>query len=111
MGGSNVAEPMDTPAHGWTATRDLARSARAHGALLLAGADRPHEEWMSLVWGSLFDRDYALRLMASRPAGAAAALPEVMAAADRFDGLGVDAKRRVRRLILRHEQQARMRAV
>ncbi|WP_159912396.1 hypothetical protein [Pantoea sp. 18069] len=93
------------------ATRDLARSARAHGALFLAGVASPHEEWMSLVWGPRFDREHALRLLASRPAGAAAALPEVMAAADRFDALAMEAKRRVRRLILRHEQRASMRTV
>ncbi|MEG1767734.1 MAG: hypothetical protein RR311_04690 [Comamonas sp.] len=109
MGGSSVAEPLKPPSHGWAATRELARSARAHGALLVAGVDTPHEEWMSLVWGSLFDRDHALRLLAGRPASAALALPEVMAAADRFDGLALEGKRRVRRLILRHEQRARMR--
>lgn len=106
-----MAEPLSKPSHGWAATRELARSARAHGALLLGGVDKPHEEWMSLVWGSLFDRDYALRLLASRPASAVVALPQVMAAADRFDGLAWEAKDRVRRLILRHEQRARMRAV
>ena len=66
---------------------------------------------MSLVWGPLFDREHALSLLASRPGGGAAALPAVMAAADRFDGLATEAKRRVRRLILRHEQRAGMRTV
>lgn len=108
MHGSNVAEPIKKTSCGRAATRDLARSARAHGALMLAGLDTPHEEWMSLVWGSLFDRDHALRLLARRPASAAVALPEVMAAADRFDALAVEAKRRVRRLILRHEQRTRI---
>lgn len=102
---------MDTASQGCAATRDLARRARAHGELLLAGAASPHEEWMSLVWGPLFDREHALRLLASRPAAAAAALPEVMAAADRFDGLAMEAKRRVRRLILRHEQRSGMRTM
>lgn len=102
---------MDTASQGCAATRDLARRARVHGALLLAGAASPHEEWMSLVWGPHFDREHALRLLAGRPAAAAAALPEVMAAADRFDALALEAKRRVRRLILRHEQRTVMRAV
>lgn len=101
---------MDKAVPACAATRDLARRARAHGELLLAGAASPHEEWMSLVWGPCFDREHALRLLASRP-GAAAALPEVMAAADRFDSLASEAKRRVRRLILRHEQRTLMRAV
>jgi hypothetical protein len=66
---------------------------------------------MSLVWGPHFDREHALRLLAGRPAGGAAALPEVMAAADRFDALAMEAKRRVRRLIMRHEQRTLMRAM
>jgi len=66
---------------------------------------------MSLVWGPRFDREHALGLLASRPGGGAAALPAVMAAADRFDSMALEAKRRVRRLILRHEQRTLMRAV
>lgn len=102
---------MDKAVPACAATRDLARRARAHGELLLAGAAAPHEEWMSLVWGPRFDREHALRLLASGPGGGAAALPEVMAAADRFDSLASEAKRRVRRLILRHEQRSLMRAM
>ena len=102
---------MDKAAQGCAATRDLARRARAHGEWLLAGVASPHEEWMSLVWGTRFDREHALHLLASRPAAAAAALPEVMAAADRFDALATEAKRRVRRLILRHEQRASLRTM
>ncbi len=108
MDGSSVADPVEGCR---AAARGLICSAKAHSAQLLADVDSPHEELMSLVWGFVFDRDHALRLLAGRPANAAAVLPEIITAAERFDGLSLDAKRRMRSLILRHEQQAKMREV
>lgn len=80
----------------------LAGQLREHGPALLAGMPEPHDELMSLVWGPRFDREHALGLVARHPAGAAHALPALLAAADTFDALHIPVQRRLRDLIRRH---------
>ena len=48
--------PLRDPIH------QLAGQLREHGPTLLAGMPEPHDELMSLVWGSRFDREHALGL-------------------------------------------------
>lgn len=81
---------------------DLAQGVRAHGPILLAGTQNPHDELMSLVWGPRFDREHALRLLARQPQNVRHTLPALLAAADYFDALRAPAQSRLRRLILRH---------
>lgn len=92
--------------------RQLTQGVRACGATLLADADDPHAELLALVWGPRFDREHALglwaRLSQRQPQAALPVLPQLLSAADRFDALGTPAQHRVRRLILRHRQQAVM---
>ena len=89
---------------------ELTRQGRAHGPALLTGADDPHAELLSMVWGPRFDREHALGLWAQlsrrKPAHAAPVLPALLAAADRFDALGPPVQHRLRRLILRHRALA-----
>jgi hypothetical protein len=81
----------------------LARQLRAHGPQLLAAADDPHEELLTLVWGPRFDRHHGLGLLLRQPRPApASTLPALLAAADLFDELPPPAQHRLRRLILRH---------
>lgn len=80
----------------------LMREVRMHGPILLSGVPEPHDELMSLVWGPRFDREHALGLVARQPAVAALALPGLLAAADAFDALHMEAKQRLRELIRRH---------
>lgn len=82
--------------------RRLAQGVRLHGTALLSGADDPHDELMSLVWGPRFDREHALGLLARQPAAAACTLPALLAAADHFDALHARAQGRLRELIVRH---------
>ncbi len=88
----------------------LTQAGRTHAPALLGGADDPHAELLSLVWGPRFDREHALGLWAhwsqQQPTRAAPMLPELLAAADRFDALGPPAQHRLRRLILRHRALA-----
>ena len=86
----------------WDPIHQLAGQLREHGPTLLAGMPEPHDELMSLVWGSRFDREHALGLVARQPAHAALALPALLQAADRFDALHASAQRRLRQMILRH---------
>jgi hypothetical protein len=88
--------PLLQPIH------QLAGQLREHGPALLAGMPEPHDELMSLVWGPRFDREHALGLVARQPAGAAHALPALLAAADAFDALHIPVQRRLRDLIRRH---------
>ena len=86
----------------WDPIHQLAGQLREHGPTLLAGMPEPHDELMSLVWGSRFDREHALGLVARQPAHAALTLPALLQAADRFDALHASAQRRLRQMILRH---------
>ena len=86
----------------WDPIHQLAGQLREHGPTLLAGMPEPHDELMSLVWGSRFDREHALGLVARQPQHAARALPALLEAADRFDALHASAQRRLRQMILRH---------
>ena len=83
---------------------------RAGGATLLADADDPHAELLTLVWGPRFDREHALglwaRLSQRQPQVALPVLPQLLAAADRSDALAPHGQQRVRRLILRHRLQS-----
>jgi hypothetical protein len=84
----------------------LAQQGRAHGAALLADADDPHAELLTLVWGPRFDREHALslwaRLSRRQPAEAVPLLAELLAAGDRFDAMDRSEQQRLRQLILRH---------
>ena len=84
----------------------IARQVRPHTAVLLAGADDPHAELLTLVWGPQFDREYALALWASfsqqQPVEAMPLLPELLSVGARFDALGREDQQRLRRLIVRH---------
>jgi len=83
-----------------------AQQGRVHAPALLAGADDPHAELLTMGWGPRFDRQHALdlwaRLSQHRPAEALPLLPELLSAADHFDALDVTAQHRLRRLIVRH---------
>lgn len=96
--------------------QELTRGVRSCGATLLADADDPHAELLTLVWGPRFDREHALglwaRLSRRQPEAAAPVLPQLLSAAERFDAMGPPAQQHVRRLILRHQlRQARVAAV
>lgn len=84
----------------------IARQGRSHGALLLADADDPHAELLTLFWGPQFDREHALALWARcsqrQPVAAVPLLPELLAVGERFDALERREKDRLRRLIARH---------
>ena len=84
----------------------MAQPLREHGPALLAQVSNPHEEVLAMVWGPRFDREHALwlwsRLSRQAPGAAVPVLPELLATADRYDALDLQAQRRVRRLILRH---------
>ncbi|MCU0763355.1 MAG: hypothetical protein MUF76_10350 [Hydrogenophaga sp.] len=84
----------------------MARPLREHGPVLLAQVPNPHEEVLAMVWGPRFDREHALwlwsRLSRKAPGAAVPVLPDLLATADRYDALDLNAQRRVRRLILRH---------
>ena len=86
----------------------LARQGRAHSAVLLADADDPHAELLTLFWGPRFDREHALSLWARfsrrQPADAVPVLPELLAVGDSFDAMDRREQQRLRRLILRHRQ-------
>lgn len=85
----------------------LNRQTRACVPDLLAEADDPHAEVLTLVWGPKFDREHAIGLWAGwsrrEPVQAMPALPELMSLADRFDALAAPLQHRLRRLILRHQ--------
>jgi len=89
-------------------TRALTEVARKHGADLLATAQEPHDEVLTLLWGPRFDREHALGLWVSasgrQPVESLVVLPALMAAADRFDELPATAQHRLRRLVLRHRR-------
>ena len=84
----------------------LARQGRPHTATLLASADDPHAELLTLFWGPQFDREHALALWARfsqhQPVEAVPLLPELLSVGARFDALARDEQHRLRRLILRH---------
>lgn len=84
----------------------IARQARPHTVALLADADDPHAELLTLFWGPQFDREHALALWARfsqrQPVAAVPLLPELLAVGDRFDAMDREAQQRLRRLILRH---------
>jgi hypothetical protein len=96
MGGGAVADAIHA----------IARQVRPHTAVLLAGADDPHAELLTLFWGPQFDREHALALWArfsqSQPVEAVPLLPELLSVGARFDAMGRDEQQRLRRLIVRH---------
>lgn len=98
MGGGAVAD----------ACHDIARQGRPHTAALLAEADDPHAELLTLFWGPQFDRGHAFalwaRLSQRGPVEAAPLLPELLAVGDRFDAMDRATQQRLRRLILRHRE-------
>jgi hypothetical protein len=98
MGGGAVADALHA----------IARQVRPHTAALLADADDPHAELLTLFWGPQFDREHALalwaRLSRRRPVEAAPLLPELLAVGDRFDAMDRAEQQRLRRLILRHRE-------
>ncbi|TNF52290.1 MAG: hypothetical protein EP308_11630 [Burkholderiales bacterium] len=87
-------------------TRFLTQAARRHGGCLLGGSDEPHEELLALLWGPRFDREHALGLWAMahrrQPVESLPMLPDLLAAADRFDRLPTADQHRLRRLVIRH---------
>ena len=84
----------------------MAQPLREYGPALLAQVPNPHEEVLAMVWGPRFDREHALwlwsRLSRQAPGAAVPVLPDLLATADHYDALDLQAQRRVRRLILRH---------
>jgi hypothetical protein len=84
----------------------IARQGRPHTAVLLAGAEDPHAELLTLFWGPRFDRQHALALWARvsqrQPVEAAPLLPHLLALGDRFDAMARAEQQRLRQLILRH---------
>jgi hypothetical protein len=90
------------------ALRAIARQGRPHTAALLADADDPHAELLTLFWGPQFDREHALALWARasqrRPVEAAPLLTQLLAVGERFDALARADQQRLRRLILRHRE-------
>lgn len=84
----------------------IARQGRPHTAVLLADAEDPHAELLTLFWGPRFDREHALSLWARasrrEPVEAVPLLPQLLAAGDCFDALAREDQQRLRRLILRH---------
>ncbi|MGM9425342.1 hypothetical protein [Hydrogenophaga sp. MI9] len=84
----------------------IARQVRPHTAVLLADADDPHAELLTLFWGPQFDREHALALWArfsqQQPVEAVPLLPELLSVGARFDALAPGEQHRLRRLILRH---------
>ena len=96
MGGGAVADAIHA----------IARQVRPHTATLLADADDPHAELLTLFWGPQFDREHALALWARcsqrQPVAAVPLLPELLAVGERFDALERREKDRLRRLIARH---------
>ncbi|MBA4262792.1 MAG: hypothetical protein C0443_12445 [Comamonadaceae bacterium] len=88
------------------ALRAITRQGRSHTAVLLAGAEDPHAELLTLFWGPRFDRQHALALWARvsqhQPLEAAPLLPHLLALGDRFDAMARTGQQRLRRLILRH---------
>ena len=89
----------------------LARAWRRLGPVLLAQADQPHDELLTLLWGPQFDRQHALRLCGpatlAAPASAGVWWPVLMQAADAFDALAPAAQQRARRAVLRHARLTR----
>lgn len=98
MGGGAVADAIHV----------LARQGRPHTASLLADADDPHAELLTLFWGPQFDREHAFALWARfsrrQPVEAVPLLPELLSVADRFDALNRAEQHRLRRLIVRHRE-------
>ncbi len=96
MGGGAVADAIHT----------IARKVRPHTATLLADADDPHAELLTLFWGPQFDREHALALWARfsqrQPVEAVPMLPALLSVGERFDALERTEKERLRRLIVRH---------
>jgi hypothetical protein len=88
------------------AIRAIARQGRPHTAALLADAEDPHAELLTLFWGPQFDREHALALWARfsqrQPLEAVPLLPELLSVGERFDALEQTEKDRLRRLIVRH---------
>jgi len=84
----------------------IARQGRPHTVALLADAEDPHVELLTLFWGPRFDREHALALWAQfsqrQPVEAAALLPELLSVGERFDALERAEKDRLRRLVVRH---------
>jgi len=84
----------------------IARQGRPYTAALLADAEDPHAELLTLFWGPQFDREHALALWARfsqrQPAQAVPLLPELLSVGERFDALARTEKDRLRRLIVRH---------
>ena len=95
--------PRTPPAKAWHA---LVREGRALSAALLPDTPHVHDEWMSMVWGPGFDRDYALALCLRRQGAQATelgpTLGRLMALANAFDALERAGQHRLRRAILRH---------
>ena len=96
MGGGAVADVLHA----------IARQVRPHTATLLADADDPHAELLTLFWGPQFDREHALALWARfsqrQPVEAVPMLPALLSVGERFDALERTEKDRLRRLIVRH---------
>ncbi len=87
--------------------RPLYDGLRTHAPGLLNGTEDPHDELLALVWGPRFDREHALGLITRQGQMPPQALHGVLAVADRYDGLGLAAQRRLRRLIQRHRATRR----
>lgn len=75
----------------------------------LADADDPHSEWLTLFWGSRFDREHARALWAdtfrSQFHDAQQMRDVLEVVGDQFDALSRDQQQRLRRLILRHRER------
>lgn len=83
----------------------IAAPLRTYGPVVFEGYEEPHVELMTLVWGPVFDRDHAFRLLERRPGYVAQVLRAVWQAADQFDSLDGAQQQRLRMLILRHQSR------
>lgn len=86
--------------------RELSLQLREHTADLAISVADPHAEMMAMIWGTRFDRQHALELLARLPAPTAlSALPLYTAlsrVANCFDHAEPTTQQEWRRLVLRH---------
>jgi hypothetical protein len=93
-----------TPA--WAPLRELSHQLREHTTDLASSVADPHAEMMAMIWGTRFDRQHALELLAKLPASTALSAQPLYSAlsriADCFDHAEPTTQQEWRRLVLRH---------